>query len=268
MEEIPIFSEVCELAARRAGAVLVEKQGHITVKEKGPADLVTEADYAAQEIIQEILLSAFPKHSFLGEEDTLASATIQDDGAEFRWVVDPLDGTTNYVHGLEHYCVSIGLLRNNKPCLGIVYDPVRDELFRATTGNGAFLNNRPIASSNVRQLKQALVAASLSPRVKAGSSEVTRFLNVLYRSQSVRRLGSAALNLCYVATGRLDAYWGTSVNIWDVAAGLLIMHEAGGESADLSGKPVDLFRPMFAAAANTELRDEMLMVLRNDGPCS
>jgi myo-inositol-1(or 4)-monophosphatase len=167
----------------------------------------------------------------------------------------------NYVHGLDGYCVSIALRRADTIELGVVYDPTRDQLFSAQLARGALLNGRPAEVSRAERLDQALVAVSLAPRIGPESADVTRFLQTLYHCQGVRRLGSAALNLCYVATGRLDAYWATSVHAWDVAAGIRCVLEAGGMVTALDGGPVDLDRPKLVASANPLLHAELLRVL-------
>lgn len=260
------YITICEQAARAGGQVLRDWQGRIQVREKGPKDLVTEADLASQAAIREIVLSAFPDHGFLGEEDASAAASVPADAADaaapaFEWVVDPLDGTTNYVHQLPNYSVSVALRQGDRLLVGAVYDPVMDECFTAVAGRGAFLNGKRIHTSTCRSLDHALVAASFSANVKAGSAEVTRFTEVLYRCQALRRLGSAALNLSYVAAGRLDAYWATSVNIWDIAAGMLLVSEAGGVVTALDGLPLNMRRPRFVASANVDLHAELRDVL-------
>ncbi len=235
-------------------------QNGISAREKAPADLVTEADVAAQREIRSILLAATPEFGFVGEED-------RDDQAgwigssEFCWVVDPLDGTTNYVHGLENYCVSVALRRGQKPVLGVVLDPVRDELFWAIEGQGAFLNGRVLRTSAQQRLDQSLMAASFAARVPRNSPEIGRFVEVLHRCQAVRRLGSAALNLCYVAAGRLDGYWATSAKAWDVAAGVLCVEQAGGQVTAIDGGPFCLQYPTLIAAATAPLHAELFAIL-------
>ncbi len=261
------FITICEQAARAGGAVLLDWQDRITAREKGPRDLVTEADVASQSEIQRILMAAFPDHAFLGEEDAAAEVTLvktensASTSSRFRWIVDPLDGTTNYVHGLPAYSVSVALQRDGELLVGTVFDPILDECYSASAGRGAFLNGRPLRTSPCSTVSQALVAASFSANVPRGSIEVTRFIEVLHSCQALRRLGSAALNLCYLAAGRLDAYWATSVKIWDVAAGILLVREAGGVVSDITGKPLNLADPALVAAATPELHEELLSVL-------
>lgn len=254
------LARVCEQAARAGGEVLLRYRGKFEVREKAPSDLVTEADIASQAVIRDFVLGAFPDHDFLGEEDDPSIAANSDN--EFTWVVDPLDGTTNYVHGLENYCVSVALQQKTPDGVrvieGAVYDPVRDMSFRATLGGGAFCNEKPIKVSDVNSLNKALVVASLPARVGRESGEVNRFLEVMFNCQAIRRLGSAALNLCYVASGRLDAYWATSVKKWDVAAGLLLVQEAGGVATSLDGGTLDIDKPKFICASTEELHREMV----------
>ena len=180
------------------------------------------------------------------------------------WVVDPLDGTRNYIHGLNSYSVSVGLVHcgetgeTDEPLAGAVYDPVVKECYSAAKGQGATLNGNSIQSSGRADLRDALVVCSFSPRVELNSPEITRFLNVLFRTGSLRRLGSAALNLCYVACGRVDAYWATSVSAWDVAAGAVILQEGGGGLIQIDGSPFDLRDPKFLAYCSNEMHAAML----------
>jgi myo-inositol-1(or 4)-monophosphatase len=267
------FLTVCERAARAGGAALLDWRGRFDVREKGPADLVTQADVASQEAIRRIVLGAFPSHGFLGEENP----SDADPDAEYLWIVDPLDGTTNYVHDLPSYAVSVALRHRprgvaapaatgatvsaDRLLAGVVFDPVANECFTAAAGAGAYLNGRPIRVSAIAALSQALVAASFPARVDRDSPEIVDLLNLLPHCQAFRRMGSAALNLCYLAAGRLDAYWSTSTKVWDIAAGVLIVREAGGIVAAPGGGPLDLdraqFAAQFAAAANATLLSQL-----------
>jgi myo-inositol-1(or 4)-monophosphatase len=256
-----------ESAAREAGAVLLSWRGRVQPREKSPADLVTEADVAAQRTIERRLTAQFPNFYFIGEEGP-ATARLPTDASppsarsDCGWIVDPLDGTTNFVHGMDDFCVSVALRYRNEIVAGVIYDPVRDQLFSAGRGRGAYLNGDRLQVSRVAALSDALVAASFAARVPPGSPEVHRFVQVLAHAQAIRRLGSAALNLAYLAAGRLDAYWASSVQLWDVAAGLLCVEEAGGRISSLDGSPLDLDRPWFAAAATGPLHEELLEALR------
>ncbi|HEX5445076.1 MAG TPA: inositol monophosphatase family protein [Pirellulales bacterium] len=258
MDAIDGYRTVCEQAARAAGEVLLDWAGRFSAREKGPSDLVTEADLAAQETIRERLLGAFPKHGFLAEEQN-AQIPSQEDG--LRWIVDPLDGTMNYVHGVPNYAVSIALEQRGRLLAGTVFDPVNRECFSAALGQGAWLNGRPLKASTASSLSQALVAASFPARVQRNDREVADFIEVTTRAQGTRRMGSSALNLCYVAAGRFDAYWSTSTKTWDIAAGALLVSEAGGVITSYDGGPLDLARPQFIAAATTNLHQELRELL-------
>lgn len=254
------YITVCEQAARQGGAVLLDWQGRINPREKAPKDLVSEADLASQQTIYDTIHGAFPDHDFLGEEAD--EDEVHSRESDFRWIVDPLDGTVNYVHQLPAYSVSVALEHRGVLQVGVVYDPIADECFSAARGKGAFLNGTKISVSKCHSLSAALAAASFSAGVTRESDEISRFLNVLVECQALRRLGSAALNLAYLASGRLDAYWATSVKIWDVAAGLLLLEEAGGVTSGVDGEPFDLSRPHFAAAATRSLHTELVATLK------
>lgn len=257
MSEFSDCIEVAIDAARQAGQILLDWQGRISAREKAPRDLVTEADIAAQQAIEEVLLSHYPDHAFLGEEarddgpDGWSADSSQDwiVGQQNCWIVDPLDGTTNYVHQLPPFAVSLALWQNGEPRLGVVLDPVSNELYSAIAGEGAMLNGEPIRVSEAVRLEESLLAASFPANVQRGSDEVTRFVEALHHGRAVRRLGSAALNLSYLAAGRLDGYWATSVKPWDVAAGVLFVREAGGVMTGIDGGPFCIDHPFFLAAA-------------------
>ena len=237
--------------------------------EKGPKDLVTEADRLAQSVVQSILLNAFPDHEFLGEEDSpaaipnTAGPTPRSTQGVLRWVVDPLDGTANYVHGLPGFAVSIALERDGEVLTGVVFDPILNECYVAVKGEGAFLNGKRLKASSCDALRDAMVAASFPANVERSSPEIATFAEVLVASQSLRRLGSAALNLSYLAAGRVDAYWATSVKPWDVAAGVLLVREAGGIMTAVDGTPFRLSEPKFAAAATPKLHAELVAILNS-----
>jgi myo-inositol-1(or 4)-monophosphatase len=251
------FDAVCQRAARLAGQVLLDRAGRVQVREKGPADLVTEADLASQEVIRKTLLGAFPGHGFLAEEN-LAIASSDDD---FRWIVDPLDGTTNYVHGIPQYSVSIALEQSGKLLVGTVYDPVADECFSALAGGGAWLGEKRLHASRQQALSHAVVAMSFPPAARRDAPEVQEFLAILDHAQAMRRMGSSALNLSYLAAGRFDAYWSSSTRIWDIAAGVLLVQEAGGLVTDRHGGPFALDPPHFIAAATPQLHAEISKLL-------
>lgn len=257
------FLTVCEHAARAGGLILQDWVDRITIREKGPKDLVTEADFASQRAIRQIVLSAFPDHQFLGEEyDSNDDRAVSESAdAVYRWIVDPLDGTLNYIRGMPSYSVSVALERSGELLAGVVFDPMLDECFKAAPGRGAFLNERPIHATRCRSLRDAMVAVSFSANVPRGSIEVSRFVEAIHSAQSVRRTGSAALNLCYVGAGRLDAYFASSIQSWDVAAGVLIAREAGSVVTSITGREFDLRRPDLAVSATADLHAELMQAL-------
>ena len=259
------YKDVAERAARAGGTVLRNWFGRIEAREKSPKDLVTEADLASQQVIQETLLDAFPDHLFLGEEDGAingkATEPINLLGDSYCWVVDPLDGTVNYVHGLQPFAVSIALMQHGRPVVGVIYDPLYEECYTAELDQGAQLNAEPLQTSECESLDQGLVAASFPPDVPRGAEEITQFVEMLHQTQALRRLGSAALNLCYLAAGRLDAYWATSPKVWDIAAGVLLVREAGGYVTDFLGKDKYIENKTILAT-NSRIGEEMIAVLK------
>ncbi|MDZ4819054.1 MAG: inositol monophosphatase family protein [Planctomycetota bacterium] len=259
---MPSYIEVCEQAARAGAAVLVDWVGRFKIREKGPADLVTEADLAAQEAIKVVILTAFPDHDVLGEEDQ----AFQERKSEFRWVVDPLDGTTNYAHAVPHYCVSIALEHQGNLLAATIIDPNANECYLASAGEGAYLNGEPMRVSTASSVTQALVACGFPPNVRRSDREIQDFIRVLAVAQGIRRTGSAALNLAYVAAGRFDGFWARETKSWDVAAGALLVKEAGGIMTGIDGTAFSLDRPQFLAAATLPLHQEMLKLINADLP--
>ena len=248
-------------AARDAGRILSERYGRaIQITNKGDIDLVTEADLAAERLIVERIKSHFPRHSILAEE---AGEVESASGAasDYKWIIDPLDGTTNYAHGYPFFCVSIALERAGKVIVGVVYDPLRDELFAAERGEGATLNGRRIRVSETDDLNRALVCTGFPYDVRQRSDFARRFANFIMQAQSVRRDGAAALDLAYVACGRFDVFWEEGLRPWDVAAGVLILEEAGGRVSHYDGAPFDIYTPPIAAT-NGMLHDAVLHVLQ------
>ncbi|MFM8635070.1 MAG: inositol monophosphatase family protein [Planctomycetia bacterium] len=252
---------VCEAAARAGGRVLADWRGRFTASVKGPRDLVTEADLASQEEIRRIVLGAFPEHGFVGEE-TIDGHRAAVDGTRPRWIVDPLDGTSNYVHGFPAYCVSVALAQGDELLVGAIYDPMLDECFTARRGGGARCNGATIKARPEADPAAALVAVSFPPHVTSDAQSVADFLAVVPHVHSVRRTGSTAINLAYVACGRLDAFWVRRIACWDVAAGLLIAREAGAAIGPFEGESeasaTRLDHPAFIVAGHTGL----LSVLR------
>ena len=238
---VPAASEI----AREAGARLREffAQG-VETEYKGDVDLVTVADRATEKLLHERLGQAFPDHGIYAEEGTRERLE-----SEYRWYVDPLDGTTNFAHGFPQFCVSMGL--EHRPVgtapeedgtlvAAVLYDPMRDELFTAERGRGAWLNGRPIHVSRTRELAESLVATGFPSRKRHQNPNIHFYQEFTLRSHGVRRAGSAALDLAYVACGRFDAFWEFKLNPWDTAAGILLIIEAGGRVTGFSGDPVRL----------------------------
>ena len=198
------YIDVCEQAVRRGGAILMDRLGQAKVREKGPADLVTEADLASQEAVRQTVLGAFPEHGLLGEEDQLE--VKEGNCADYRWIVDPLDGTTNYVHCVPHFCVSLALERRGTLLVGAVYDPTLNECFTAVRGQGAWLNGDPIHVSEIAVLANALVAVGFPNVVARDAPDLLLFNKAVTECQAMRRTGSAALNLAYVAAVRFERH--------------------------------------------------------------
>ena len=251
MTIIADYLSICEQAARAGGQVLQQWVDRFSVREKGWGDLVTEADFEAQKTIREIIRGTFPEHAMLAEAQDAASDPST--SAEFRWLVDPLDGTMNYVHGVPHYATSVALEHRGELLVGVVFDPCLDECFTAAAGHGAHLNGKPIRTSEVTEPDDALAAVGFPPGMAENAPDLLVFLEVVTRCQGIRRTGSAALNLCYVAAGRFDFYWSFATKIWDVAAGVLMVREAGGEVTAPDGRPFDLDSAQFLTAANRRL---------------
>ena len=222
--------------AREAGSLLMEYfDQNIKIEYKGEADLVTAADRKSEGLIRERIRAQWPSHDVLGEEEGL-----RDTGSEYRWYVDPLDGTTNFAHGFPVFCVSMALQHKNETVAGLCYDPTRDELFTAEIGKGAYLNEHSIHVSKVANLAESLVATGFPSHKRHKNPNIHFYHQITLRTHGVRRAGSAALDLCYVGCGRLDGFWEFNLNPWDTAAGVLIVQEAGGRVTDFQGGPFQL----------------------------
>jgi myo-inositol-1(or 4)-monophosphatase len=250
--------ELALALAREAGALQRQRFGEPReIQTKSSAiDLVTDVDRACDALIRERVLAAFPGDGLLTEEGAEARST-----SGWRWIVDPLDGTTNYAHGFPHFAVSIAVERAGRVELGAIYDPIRDELFHAVRGGGAFRNGSPVRVSAAEKLEHSLLATGFAYDVHSARNEnLEYFGRFMRRAQAVRRAGSAALDLAYVACGRFDGFWELSLHPWDVAAGLLLIEEAGGTASDFDGGPVpaDATRVL---ASNGRLHAAMLEVL-------
>ena len=265
-QEIQRFSDLAESAALKAGNYLISQLGHVQVKEKNPGDFVTQADFESQRIIHDLIKSEFPGHGFLGEEGDQEQDL---DRTDYIWIVDPIDGTTNFIHQLPSFSVSIALRYKGQMIVGCIHDPFLNETFLATRGGGAFLNGSPISSSKATQTAGSVVVCSLPRDLNRDSVELHRLIAVLCDSDAtLRRLGSAALNLCYVAMGRIDSYWSTFAKIWDVAAGALILSEAGGVMTNLEGQEFDWNDIRFVASGTSQLNNEMIGLLSIKEPAN
>ena len=247
-------------AARKAGAIITRASfdvDKLTVRSKQKNDFVSEVDHAAEEAIISVLREAYPTHGFLGEE-----SGYHDKQAEYLWVIDPLDGTTNFLHGVPQYCVSIALLHKGVLNQAVVYDPNRNELFTATKGVGAYLNDRRIRVSKIDKFEGALVGTGFPFREVVNIDDYLRMLrNVMSAAAGVRRPGAAALDLAWVACGRLDAFWELGLSPWDMAAGALLIREAGGLVGDLDGNEKYMESGRIAAA-NGKLFSPLLQLLK------
>ncbi len=253
------------LAAAAAGAAALEScRSRFAVREKSPADLVTDADHAAQEAVRHVLLGVFPDHHFLGEEDAAGRSPEElrpPLDAPPTWIVDPLDGTSNYVHDVPAYCVSIGLWYRGRVHVGVIHDPRLQEVFAAVAGGGAFLNDQPIRVSNTPTLRESLLSTGFPADFRKQQRNLRAWQTMAAHAQTLRRTGSTALNLAYVAAGRHDGYWAFDNYAWDVAAGGLLVVEAGGRVTTAAGEPFDPFRPDMVAS-NGYIHDALLEVLR------
>jgi myo-inositol-1(or 4)-monophosphatase len=253
---MPDYLNVAIAAAREAGALLRAGYGQtLAVEHKSAIDLVTDYDRRAEALILARLRAAFPDHAVNAEESGRSA------GSAHEWLVDPLDGTTNYAHGFPVFSVSLALTLGGEPAVGVVYDPLRDELFTAQAGQGAALNGSPLRVSAVADLDRALLATGFAYDVRTRAhNNLAEFSRFLLRCQGVRRAGSAALDCAWVAAGRLDGYWELSIQPWDVAAGALLVREAGGLVTTPAGGP-DFLAQGAILASNGRLHAEMLAVL-------
>ena len=246
-------------AARKAGAIITRASfdvDKLTIRAKRQHDFVSEVDHAAEEAIISVLKDAYPGHGFLAEE-----SGYRDKQAEHLWVIDPLDGTTNFLHGFPQYCVSIGLLHKGKPTQAVIFDPTRNELFTATKGAGAYLNDRRIRVSKTDKMDGALIGTGFPFKVIDVVDDYLRMLkNVMKTTSGVRRPGAAALDLAYVACGRIDGFWEIGLSPWDMCAGALLIREAGGLVADLEGNDGYLDKGEIVAA-NGKLFSALLQTL-------
>lgn len=243
--------------ARDAGRLLRDRLGTgFDIGHKGPIDLVTEVDLASEKLIRETISTYHPRHEILAEEGGLTEKP-----SEYRWIVDPLDGTTNYTHGYPLFCVSIALERSGEVVVGVVYDPMREEMFTAELGGGAALNNLAIRVSRTQQLTQSMLSTGFPYDISTSRlTNLDHWANFALNAQALRRDGAAALDLCYVACGRFDGFWELNLSPWDTAAGALIVSEAGGRVTNFGGGTFSNYKPEVVAS-NGLIHDQMIEVL-------
>jgi myo-inositol-1(or 4)-monophosphatase len=261
--ELTDYLQAAQEAARHAAVTLGDWRQKFQVRNKGRFDLVTDADLASQQAIQRYLSERFPGHAFLGEEEG-ASKSRPGPDAPPTWIVDPIDGTTNYVHDFPFYCISIGLQIAGELVVGVVYNPPHGEMFHAALGLGAWLNDRRLQTSSIATLEEALLATGFPPDLRGNERTLDWWRQLSLATQSLRRTGSTALNLAYVAAGRFDGYWAFDNHIWDVAGATVVLREAGGTITNVDGSPYDPYTP-DALASNGPLQPILVDFFRR-GP--
>jgi myo-inositol-1(or 4)-monophosphatase len=252
------YIKIAEAACRLAGTIQMDGLDRVRrIEFKGAINLVTDIDHACEKAIVGLIQGTFPDHDILAEE---GSGKRKD--SEYKWVIDPLDGTTNYAHGYPLFCTSIALEHRGKVILGAVYDPNLDEMFLAEQGSGARLNGKNIRVSAVGQLDKSMLATGFAYNVReTADNNLNHFSKFLMKAQAIRRDGVAAIDLCYLAAGRYDGFWELNLFPWDVAAGSLMIQEAGGRTTDFRGKPFEIYSKEILAS-NGSLHDSMIQVLR------
>ena len=257
----PIYLATAIEIVLRAGEIHTSRQASgFRIDKKGDIDLVTEVDLECERMCRAVIAERFPDHDVLAEE--LSESASEPARSSYRWVFDPLDGTTNYAHGLPIYCASLALEVDGHAVVGAIFDPTRRELFTAELGQGAFLNGTPLRVSMTTELLESLLVTGFPYDVHDRIGELVQLFGAfLGRARAVRRLGSAALDLCYVAAGRFDGFWEQYLKPWDVAAGALIVTEAGGQVTGMDGSPFDA-RASHLVASNGRVHDRMLEVVR------
>ena len=253
--------QVAVEAARVAGKYLKQSVGKIkTIEQKGGEErnLVTEVDKRSEEIIVELIKKHFPSHEILAEERGSQGSS------KTKWIIDPLDGTTNFTHGLPVFCVSIGVEHEGEIICGVIYDPNLDEMFTAEKGKGAFLNGKRIRVSQTQTLNKSLLVTGFPYNIIENPNHaVERFVNFLMKAQAVRRVGSAAIDLAYIACGRYDGFWEVALTPWDMAAGMLLVQEAGGKVTDFMGGTFSVYQKEILAS-NGIVQDEMIAALKTN----
>ncbi len=253
------FLKTAVQAAKIAGQIHRKHYGHvrhIRFKSKNKLNLVTEVDQQCEKEVLSLLKRRFPAHNFWGEE-----SGRQKNQSEFTWLVDPLDGTTNYAHAYPFFCCSIALTRKWEPLVGVIYDALRNECFTAEKGRGAFLNGKKLSVSKTSTLAESLVSTGFAYAVRETHYNLDNFRKFVLTTQGVRRDGSAAMNLAYVAAGRFDGFWERGIQAWDMAAGVLMVKEAGGKVTDITGKPFDLMAEN-ALASNGKIHPRIFEILK------
>jgi myo-inositol-1(or 4)-monophosphatase len=247
-------------AARIAGNIINKRiDTSKTVSYKGIVDLVTDVDRCSEENIINIITKSFPDHSILSEE--IGAISKQ---SNYKWIIDPLDGTTNFFHSYPFVSVSIAVEYKGKLMVAVVYDPIKKELFHAVKGKGAFLNNQKIHVSHIKNIEQSLLATGFPYDIRTSQeNNLDNWIKFIKRAQAIRRDGSAALDLCYVAAGRFDGFWEIKLKPWDVAAGCLIIKEAGGKVTNFEGKPYSIYTDQIVAS-NSHIHNILIDVLNNN----
>jgi len=250
--------DVAVEAGRKAGSILLDHaRSGFHIEYKNPINLVTDADHAAERCVIDHIHTRFPTHGFLAEEQ----GRIEQSPSPYLWIIDPLDGTTNFAHGYPAYCVSIGLEYQGRCVLGVVFDPSRNDLFTAMEGFGAQLNGHPIHVSNASTLDNSLLVTGFAYDIRESPrNNLDHFAKFALKAQGIRRTGSAALDLCYVAAGRFDGFWEVKLNPWDMAAGSILVKEAGGRLTDFLGRDLSLYGQELVAS-NGHIHQAMLTVL-------
>jgi myo-inositol-1(or 4)-monophosphatase len=252
------FTKVAVDSALKAGQLLKEKLGSVQeIRHKGTIDLVTKADIESERLLVSIIRRNFPDHDLLAEE-----GSQKRNHSNYLWLIDPLDGTTNFAHGIPVFAVSIALEFKKELILGVVYNPASDELFSAEKGQGAFLNNKRITVSKIDKLNNSVLATGFPYYIREKPGLIFDYYkNFRLAAQGIRRCGSAALDLCYVACERFDGFWEEGLKPWDMAAGSLIVKEAGGTLSQFDGSPFDIYTPEIVAN-NSKIHQEMLDIIR------
>ncbi len=259
------YLDVAEAAARMAAEILLDAFGNVTGREKAPFDLITDADLASQRSIAATLAEAFPDHTLLAEED----GVVPDPDKPWRWIVDPLDGTVNFAHGVPLWCVSIGLEHQGELVVGVVHHPVNRTIFSAAKGRGTTLNGRPVHVSQTSRLAESLIATGMPTQFENDAErQLAWFRRFSTGTHSVRRTGCSAWNLAMVAAGGFDVCYGSDLHPWDAAAGVVLIREAGGLVTSMDGTPYNLYGTGGILATNGRLHDECVEAIRSAWPPS